>query len=548
MKRFLLTVFSLAFIALPASVHGDEASSSPNPSPTPSSALVFTCGDINHDGKIDETDITLLVDYVFRGGTVVDVKSTDLNGDGVSDVLDVVALIGYVKRGGLPPACVCGDLNSDRSLDQSDVDALVLYVFGGGDVPQGEVDLNHDGVSDILDVVTLINYVHRHGSSPTCGVVISAENHPPTFVNFNPSTSTFATENYSYDVDATDPENDSLVFSLLASPGDMSINSSTGLIAWTPVASEATDTPYLVSVQVSDGLSSASTTYLLTVLPKAPPANGNNNNGGGGGGGNFGVGGGGGLILGSPNSTSSSSTSGLPPNLPPEFVNFTPPTSTTATWLYLYTVQARDPEGKPLNFRLIEGPAGMAIMNFTGAMIWVPTLDQATSTPYPVTIEISDGVNVVTSSYSIIVVKPPILPSTTSPAPIEPPPQKETPPPVELPEPSTSTPSSTAETKNPAGDQSLVAVTIAGLTNFFTDLGDWILSHPLLSMFFLALLFILWLIFFRHPEKKLKNTEPEVMPDQTPSLEPNFEPILNSTPEAMPLSPGLIGESDSGYI
>jgi len=67
-------------------------------------------------------------------------------------------------------------------------------------------------------------------------------------------------EEYTYQVTATDPETDPLIYSLTTKPDGMSINS-TGLITWTP-ASTGT---YPVAVEVSDGCSSDTQEFTVTV-------------------------------------------------------------------------------------------------------------------------------------------------------------------------------------------------------------------------------------------------------------------------------------------
>ena len=64
---------------------------------------------------------------------------------------------------------------------------------------------------------------------------------------------TFGTRDalYTYDVDAIDPDGDVLVYSLSISPAGMTIQPDTGLIEWTPSASQVGDQS--VTVSVSDG-------------------------------------------------------------------------------------------------------------------------------------------------------------------------------------------------------------------------------------------------------------------------------------------------------
>jgi len=66
---------------------------------------------------------------------------------------------------------------------------------------------------------------------------------------------------YTYDVEATDPNGDTLTYSLTTSPTGMTINSNTGVITWTPAAAGSFD----VTIKVSDGSKSETQSFTLTV-------------------------------------------------------------------------------------------------------------------------------------------------------------------------------------------------------------------------------------------------------------------------------------------
>jgi len=68
---------------------------------------------------------------------------------------------------------------------------------------------------------------------------------------------------YAYDVEATDPNGDTLEFSLLVHPTGMTINSITGVISWKPT--EAQIGAIEVVVEVSDGSKSATQTFTIGV-------------------------------------------------------------------------------------------------------------------------------------------------------------------------------------------------------------------------------------------------------------------------------------------
>lgn len=58
-------------------------------------------GDINRNGRIDITDLTFLIDFIFRGGPSPEpLEAGDANYDGSVSVLDLTLLIDHIFRGG----------------------------------------------------------------------------------------------------------------------------------------------------------------------------------------------------------------------------------------------------------------------------------------------------------------------------------------------------------------------------------------------------------------------------------------------------------------
>jgi len=68
---------------------------------------------------------------------------------------------------------------------------------------------------------------------------------------------------YVYDVDATDPNDDTLTYSFIDKPEGMVINSTTGVINWVPSFSQMGDNP--VVVKVSDGSLSIAQSFIIKV-------------------------------------------------------------------------------------------------------------------------------------------------------------------------------------------------------------------------------------------------------------------------------------------
>jgi choice-of-anchor C domain-containing protein len=99
-------------------------------------------------------------------------------------------------------------------------------------------------------------------------VFLSQVNQAPAIQTL-PKIEAFPGKNYTYDVNASDPDSDTLTYSLLSSPTGMAINSTTGLITWQPSTVNLGTAP--VSVQVFDGRGgTAIQNYVISVMP-APP-------------------------------------------------------------------------------------------------------------------------------------------------------------------------------------------------------------------------------------------------------------------------------------
>lgn len=149
-------------------------------------------------------------------------------------------------------------------------------------------------------------------------------------INSTPLTTALTDEVYIYDVNASDLDGDSLIYGLTIAPSGMSINSTTGIINWTPNSGQIGG--HTVKVSVTDGNSTVFQEYTLTV--SAPP-----------------------------------------PNTAPIFTS-NPITTATANVSYSYDVNATDLDGDILIYGLGSGPAGMTINSNNGLTNWTPSLAQ----------------------------------------------------------------------------------------------------------------------------------------------------------------------------
>ena len=145
---------------------------------------------------------------------------------------------------------------------------------------------------------------------------------------------------YSYDVNATDANGDTLTYSLDTAPVGMGINAVTGQITWTPTSEQMGANQ--VTVRVADPKSLFATqSFSITV----------------------------GLIAVAPVITS------------------TPVLTGKVGTAYRYDVNATDANGDTLTYRLVAPiPAGMTINQATGLISWTPSANGA----FPVTVRVTD--------------------------------------------------------------------------------------------------------------------------------------------------------------
>lgn len=198
-----------------------------------------------------------------------------------------------------------------------------------------------------------------------CGGVFTPTNQAPIITSTPITTATIGLL-YTYNVDATDPDEDTLTYALTTSPAGMTINSSIGLINWTPTSVGYYD----VTVEVSDnGSLIKSITQSFTIHVEEQPG---------------------------------------PTNQSPTITS-TAITTATVNQAYSYNVDATDPDGDSLTYLLV-GPAGMIINFLTGLIAWTPT----TSGNYNVTVEVSDGDLSDTQSFIITITETPNQSPTAS--------------------------------------------------------------------------------------------------------------------------------------
>ena len=93
-------------------------------------------------------------------------------------------------------------------------------------------------------------------------------NQSPTITSTPITTATVAAA-YAYNVNATDPDGDTLTYSLTTNPTSMTIDSTTGVINWTPTSTQIGD--HDLTVEVSDGELLDTQSFLITVTITPTP-------------------------------------------------------------------------------------------------------------------------------------------------------------------------------------------------------------------------------------------------------------------------------------
>ncbi|MFM9882536.1 MAG: putative Ig domain-containing protein, partial [Burkholderiales bacterium] len=194
-------------------------------------------------------------------------------------------------------------------------------------------------------------------------ITVVAANVAPQITS-TPVTTATAGVAYGYDVNATDANGGVLTYSLTQSPAGMTINATSGLIAWTPAAAQVGSQAVTVRVTDPGGLF-ATQSFSITVVAA---------------------------------------------NVAPQITS-TPVTTATVGVAYGYDVNATDANGGVLTYSLTAAPAGMTINATSGLIAWTPTAAQVGS--QAVTVRVTDpGGLFATQSFSITVVAG-TIPTTT---------------------------------------------------------------------------------------------------------------------------------------
>jgi len=158
------------------------------------------------------------------------------------------------------------DYVTDSETPSNMLDYTITQITNANcDVSIGS-DLNVDiqpaqdwnGVCDVTVQVSDGEYT----DSDTFTITVNPVNDMP-IITSSPITEAVVDELYVYDVEAYDPDWDTLVYSITTFPSGMTIDSNTGLITWTPDSTQVGQNP--VRVEVTDGMYTVDQAFIINV-------------------------------------------------------------------------------------------------------------------------------------------------------------------------------------------------------------------------------------------------------------------------------------------
>ncbi|WPB80855.1 S8 family serine peptidase [Archangium violaceum] len=190
-----------------------------------------------------------------QSGAVSQVQWTAVT---VADVSPKVLSFTATPSSGSAPLVVDFSVSATTGAEDGTVDPVLGYAW----------DFNGDGVFDSETAVPTARYTYGQGGTFTARVrvrdmdshtdavvdvvvQVSTQNQPPTIASITTQTAYCGTQ-YSLQLSASDPDGDTLSFSLQQSPTGMTVDTSTGMIRWTPSACERGYFT-IVKIRVSDG-------------------------------------------------------------------------------------------------------------------------------------------------------------------------------------------------------------------------------------------------------------------------------------------------------
>ena len=158
--------------------------------------------------------------------------------------------------------------DASNSTDTDGTIASYVWDFKDGNTGNGQT-INHT-FSSIgsynVELTVTDNKGATASATKTITITVTETTNQAPIITSTPITTATIGLLYTYDVDATNPDGDILTYSfysIYTAPNGMTINSTTGVISWTPTSIQIGNT--LVMVKVSDGTLSATQSFTIVV-------------------------------------------------------------------------------------------------------------------------------------------------------------------------------------------------------------------------------------------------------------------------------------------
>jgi len=175
------------------------------------------------------------------------------------------------------------DIYADITLTGSDPDSdpITFTIFSPPTNGTLELDSNFSSNGELTytpelnfngsdDFTFKVNDSKIDSAPAKISITVNSINDEPEITS-NPVTTATEKQLYTYDVDAVDPEGDTLIYSLIVAPSNMMINNATGLIEWKP-DNEQIGSNY-VKVEVKDDKGDWDIQeFYIDVNPATPPS------------------------------------------------------------------------------------------------------------------------------------------------------------------------------------------------------------------------------------------------------------------------------------
>ncbi|MEQ9541573.1 MAG: tandem-95 repeat protein [Deltaproteobacteria bacterium] len=140
-------------------------------------------------------------------------------------------------------------------------DGMVIDEDSGLILWRNTVEGSHDFTVVVTDVLGATD-------SNAHTLVVEAVNRPPQIVSTAPTMGIVGAE-YSYDVDASDPDGDTLIYAIVSGPQNALIDRDTGMLTWTPAVGDLSGASFVIRAQDPDG-AEALDSFPISVY--APPS------------------------------------------------------------------------------------------------------------------------------------------------------------------------------------------------------------------------------------------------------------------------------------